>query len=192
MRSFPVDGFIQEFKEMFGHLIDLAFLMRNPIAHSLDVPKYALDMKENEQFKFFENLVKIRTWINNTPDLPSPLFKQFVTDLYQNNLLFKNQLVLKVAATKEDYDNDNLTKKLVDLQNISMPILNIVGNRDDLVSPKSSIPITGNDNDNDNGFISSKDKKLIEFPSNHVEICISYDAHKELWPQVIDWLKARS
>ena len=43
-----------------------------------------------------------------------------------------------------------------------------------------------------NGLISSKDKRLIEFPSGHVELCISYDAHENLWPQVIQWLKDRS
>ena len=74
-----------------------------------------------------------------------------------------------------------------------MPILNIVGNKDDLVSPNSSVPIT----DCDNGYgygcvVSSKDKRLIEFPSDHIELCISYDAHKNLWPQVIEWLKERS
>ena len=70
-----------------------------------------------------------------------------------------------------------------------MPILNIVGNKDDLVSSNSSIPIT---EEIGNGLISSKDKKLIDFPSGHVELCISYDAHENLWPQVIQWLKDRS
>jgi class III poly(R)-hydroxyalkanoic acid synthase PhaC subunit len=186
MRSFPADEFLNEFKEMFGHLIDLAFLMRNPIAHGFDVLKYALDMGENEPFKFAQNLVKIRAWINNTPDLPGALFKQFAIDLYQNNLLFKNRLVLK----EEGIEDNNKLEKRVDLKNISIPILNIVADKDDLVSSKSSIPIT--EHKDNNGFISSKDKKLIEFPSNHVELCISYKAHKDLWPQVINWLKERS
>ena len=45
--------------------------------------------------------------------------------------------------------------------------------------------------ESDSNLISSKEKKLIEFPSGHVELCISYDAHKDLWPQVIGWLKER-
>jgi polyhydroxyalkanoate synthase len=190
MRNFPAEAFIDEFKEMFGHFIDLAFLMRNPIAHSFDNLKYAVDIKENEPIKFVQNLVKLRAWINNTPDLPGPLFKQFVMDLYQNNLLAKNQLILKEEKEGIEAENNKRKEKTVDLKNISIPILNIVANKDDLVSSKSSIPIT-EQNDN-NRFMRSKEKKLIEFPSNHVELCISYDAHRYLWPQVIDWLKERS
>jgi polyhydroxyalkanoate synthase subunit PhaC len=191
MRNFPVEKFVKEFKEMFGHFIDLAFLMRNPVAHSFDNLKFALEMNENEPAKFIQNLVKIRTWINNTPDIPGPLFKQFVVDLYQKNLLIKNQLILD-GEEKEDEKNENTTtmkKRAIDLKNISMPILNIIGNKDDLVSSKSSIPIT---EEIGNGLISSKEKRLLEFPSGHVELCISYDAHENLWPQVIQWLKERS
>ncbi len=79
----PVERFDGEFKEMHGHFIDLAFLMRNPIAHSFDDVKYALETKEGSNVKFVENLVKIRSWINNTPDIPGPLFEQFVIDLYR-------------------------------------------------------------------------------------------------------------
>ena len=50
MRNFPVQKFNDEFKEMFGHFMDLAFLMRNPMVHSTDRIKYALDMKEDEPF----------------------------------------------------------------------------------------------------------------------------------------------
>ena len=190
MRNFPVEEFIGEFKEMFGHFIDLAFLMRNPIAHSLDNLKYALDMKEAEPLKFFENFVKIRTWINNTSDIPGPLFKQFVIDLYQKNLLIKNQLILKeVNEKQEDEEEDKISmEKTINLKNISIPILNIVANKDDfLVSPKCSTPIS---EESDSNLISSKEKKLIEFPSGHVELCISYDAHKDLMASS-NWLVKR-
>jgi polyhydroxyalkanoate synthase subunit PhaC len=48
MRSFPADRFIEEFGEMHGHIIDLAFLMRNPLIHSFDNVKYALDMQKKK------------------------------------------------------------------------------------------------------------------------------------------------
>jgi polyhydroxyalkanoate synthase subunit PhaC len=196
MRNFPADGFIDEFGEMFGHFIDLAFLMRNPITHSFDNIKYALKTKEDNSAGFVENLVKIRSWIYNTPDVPGPLFRQFAIDLYRQNLLIKNQLVLDKQMEKEQEEEEtgpSTIKKPVDLKNISVPILNIVGNKDDLVSSGSSIPITeGYDGDGGRGTVSSEDKTLIEFPSDHIELCTSYDAHKNLWPQVTKWLKERS
>ncbi len=192
MRNFPADGFVDEFREMFGHFIDLAFLMRNPITHSFDGIKYAMETKEDNNVRFLENLAKIRSWINNTPDIPGPLFRQFAVDLYRQNLLIKNQLVLDKQMKKENETKTSQMKKAVDLKNITMPILNIVGNKDDLVSSGSSVPITeGYDGDGGRGIVSSEDKTLIEFPSDHIELCTSYDAHKNLWPQVTKWLKER-
>lgn len=193
MRNFPADGFVDEFREMFGHFIDLAFLMRNPIIHSFDDVRYAIETKEDNNVRLLENLAKIRSWIYNTPDIPGPLFRQFAVDLYRQNLLIKNQLVLDKQMEKEEEAEPGTMKKQIGLKNISVPILNIVGNKDDLVSPGSSIPITeGYDSDGGRGTVSSEDKRLIEFPSDHIELCTSYDAHKNLWPQVTKWLKERS
>jgi polyhydroxyalkanoate synthase len=80
--------------------------------------------------------------------------------------------------------NDN-TSILVDLKNINMPFLNIIAKRDDLVAPDSSKALN-------NALTESYDKKLIEHNSGHVGLIIGKNAHKELWPQVRDWLKKRS
>ena len=73
---------------------------------------------------------------------------------------------------------------LIDLKNITMPLLNIVGSKDDLVPPQSSKSIMN--------VVYSNDKKLIEFPTGHVGLCISQDAHERLWPEVGRWLAQRS
>ena len=179
MRNFPVEEFNNEFKEMFGHFIDLAFLMRNPLVHNTDRLKYALATKEYDIFQFVQNLWKISLWITDTPDLSSQFFSQFSIDLYQKNLLFKNQLSILQKRKL-------IAKEIapINLKNISVPILNIIGSKDDLVSPKSSMAITE--------AVASKDKKTIEIPLEHVELCISNDAHKNLWPEVVDWLLSKS
>ena len=64
------------------------------------------------------------------------------------------------------------------------PLLNIIGEKDDLVPAASSIPL--------NEVVSSNDKKLLSFPAGHVELCTSSDSHERLWPQVIKWLEQRS
>ena len=70
--------------------------------------------------------------------------------------------------------------KLVDLRRITMPVLNIIGTRDDLVSAESSRTITE--------VIASTDKKSIEFPTGHVGLCVSRAAHEKLWPKVGNWI----
>jgi polyhydroxyalkanoate synthase len=179
MRNFPVEKFNNEFKEIFGHLIDLAFLMRNPVVHSTDRLKYTLDMKEYDIFQFIQNLWKISLWITNTSDLSGQFFRQFSIDLYRKNLLLKNQFSI---LQRRKLTAKEITP--VNLKNITIPIINIMASKDDLVSPKSSMSISE--------AVASNDKKTIEIPSGHIELCISHDAHKNLWPEVVDWLLSKS
>lgn len=72
----------------------------------------------------------------------------------------------------------------IDLNKITLPVLNIVGTKDDLVPPRSSLQV--------NEKINSNDKKTIKFPTGHVGLCITQKAHQELWPQVGNWLSSRS
>mgnify|MGYP000097048182 CR=1 FL=1 len=73
---------------------------------------------------------------------------------------------------------------LVNLKKINIPILNIVGTKDDLVSAESSRTITD--------VVSSTDKKTLELPTGYVGLCISRIAHKKLWPEVGKWLIEQS
>lgn len=61
-----------------------------------------------------------------------------------------------------------------------MPVLNIVGTKDDLVSAESSRIITE--------VISSKDKKTLKFRTGQVGLYIRGTAHKKLWSEVEKWL----
>jgi polyhydroxyalkanoate synthase len=80
--------------------------------------------------------------------------------------------------------NDN-SDMLVNLKNINMSFLNIVAKKDDLVAPDSSKALNI-------ALTESYDKKLVEHNSGHVGLMIGKNAHKELWPEVGDWLKKRS
>ena len=73
--------------------------------------------------------------------------------------------------------------RLVDLEDISAPFLNVMAQNIDLVTPFSSIAL--------NNVIGSKDKSTIEYPSGHVGLIIGHRAHTEVWPKVADWLKQR-
>lgn len=72
----------------------------------------------------------------------------------------------------------------VNLSNILVPVLDIVGEGDDLVPSPSSKSILD--------VVGSTDKKLIEFPTGHVGLCISTAAHEKLWLEVGKWISQRS
>jgi polyhydroxyalkanoate synthase subunit PhaC len=197
MRSFPAEKFVEEFGEMHGHIIDLAFLMRNPLKHGFDNVKFALAMqnKNNRRdesinidpyasfLKFIQALLRITIWLNNTPDIQGELFREFAKKMYQQNLLIKGQISVHENAFRNENESTRVSSKIVDLKKITIPVLDIVATQDDLVQPVSCIPLSD--------FISSTDKELIQFPSGHVELCISSDSHNNLWPHVAKWLQER-
>ena len=115
----------------------------------------------------------VESWLYDSVPIIGKAFEQILNDIYKKNLLIQNKMMLG--------------KDLVNLKKITMPVLNIVGTKDDLVSAESSRTITTTDE-----VISSKDKKTLEFPTGHVGLCISRTAHKKLWPEVGKWLTERS
>jgi polyhydroxyalkanoate synthase len=80
---------------------------------------------------------------------------------------------------QEDDNNDN---NKININKITIPVLSIIAEKDDLVSPMSSIAI--------DEYISSKEKKVFKHPGGHVSLCISDTAHKELWSKVANWIKS--
>ena len=62
--------------------------------------------------------------------------------------------------------------------------MNIVAEYDHLVSKSQSESIME--------LVSSEDKELVVIPSTHVGIMVSKSARYRLWPEVSEWLAARS
>jgi poly[(R)-3-hydroxyalkanoate] polymerase subunit PhaC len=78
-------------------------------------------------------------------------------------------------------DNSNNT---IDLRKISVPLLTVVAEHDDLVSPESTLSI--------NSLVSSTEKTSFVYPGDHVGLCISTEAHAKLWPKVSKWILSQS
>jgi polyhydroxyalkanoate synthase len=167
-RRFPIDKFVDEFKEMDGHILDLAFLLRSPVRYGFD--KYVKFAKKMDDLQFVDNFIRVERWLYDTPDIPGEFFRQFIKDLYKRNLLIQNKM--------------HLNGKIINLKAVTIPLLNIVGVNDDLAPLSASIPL--------NDGVSSSDKTLLEFPVGHVGLCASSSAHTKLWPQVVKWLQERS
>ncbi|MFL6378084.1 MAG: hypothetical protein ACJ72R_11555, partial [Nitrososphaeraceae archaeon] len=86
---------------------------------------------------------------------------------------------------EEVADGNDTNGTIINLKNISIPFLNVVGQKDDLVAPSSSKALN-------DALTQSNDKSLLEFNSGHVGLMIGKNAHKELWPKVGEWIKNHS
>ena len=65
-----------------------------------------------------------------------------------------------------------------------MPVLQVVGEHDNLVPPEASLPF--------NDAVGSDGTDVIEFPTGHIDISVSSRSHDEYWPRVAEWFAERS
>ena len=151
--------------------------MRNP-AKFLFGKNFNLIKHLNDK-EFVNTFFDVEKWLHDTPPIPGKLYKKIVNDCYKNNLLITGNMKLEEQSSKEGNNNDNL----ININRITIPVLSIMAEKDDLVSPLSSLAI--------NDYISSKEKEVFRYPGGHVSLCISDQAHKELWPKVANWIKSK-
>lgn len=174
-RAIDVDSMMDKFGHMDGQVLDLGFLMRNPIRYGFD--KYLKFFQRFYDREFVDTFIDVERWLYDTPPIPGALFREIINDCYRNNLLISD-------GKMEVVDGEGKKKQKVNIQkNITMPVLSVIAQQDDLVSPASSVAI--------NDHIPTKDKSILENPGGHVALCISNTAHKKLWPEVAKWLLSR-
>src|SRR5699024_6954242 len=119
---------------------------------------------------FIENFGRMERWLSEGIDVAGDTFAQFVTDIYQDNKLYNNELYLG--------------DQHVDISNIDMPVLQITGEYDHLIPSETSKPF--------NEVIGSDDTDVIEYPTGHIGLSVSGSSHEDVWPEVCEWFEERS
>ncbi|MGZ5511632.1 MAG: alpha/beta fold hydrolase, partial [Nitrososphaeraceae archaeon] len=130
--------------------------------------------------QFVNTFFDVEKWLHDTPPIPGELYKKIVNDCYKNNLLITGNMKLYEKVAKEEKGNGNDNK--ININRITIPVLSIIAEKDDLVSAMSSLAI--------DNYISSKETEVFKHPGGHVSLCISDQAHKELWPKVANWIRS--
>ncbi len=138
--------------------------MRNPPRYTFD--KYLNLFKGYNDKQFVDDFISVEKWLCDTPIIPGNLYRHIINDCYKNNLLISNKM--KVDGN------------IIDLKKITGPILTIVDENDDLVSPESTLAVKD--------YVSSKDKASLTIAGGHVGLCISKMAHEKLWPEAAIWI----
>jgi polyhydroxyalkanoate synthase subunit PhaC len=146
-------------------LVKAGFSSLSPVHHALD--KYVGLYRHQEREGYAEMFELFERWMNSDVPLAGQIFRELTRDLLQHNLLAQGQF--RVGG------------QTVDLRRITCPVLNVLGEYDDVVHPQASLPLTD--------LVSSEDKHNLVFPVGHIGVVVSSSAHKKLWPQVGTWLK---
>lgn len=161
------DKLIDAYGNMPGDIMNLGFLLLNPARLMID--KYVGFIENVDKRDFVENFVRMEKWIFDSPDFPAEAFREFIKDLYHNNLLIQNKMTLD--------------GKKVDLRRITMPLLNIYAKLDHLVPPECCDKLTK--------VVGSTDTEDVCLETGHIGIYVSSKTQKEFAPRIVGWLKER-
>ncbi|MFB6266804.1 MAG: class III poly(R)-hydroxyalkanoic acid synthase subunit PhaC [Halodesulfurarchaeum sp.] len=151
-----------------AEFLDLGFRLMDPVDNF--VTKYLRLYENLEDEDFVRNFARMERWLSDGIDVAGETYRQFLEDIYQENRLVRNELTL---------DGEH-----VDITNIDVPVLQVVGEYDHLIPPSASKPF--------NDTIPSDDTEIIEFPVGHIGLSVSSSSHAKLWPEVVSWLVERS
>ncbi|SDQ59405.1 class III poly(R)-hydroxyalkanoic acid synthase subunit PhaC [Natronobacterium texcoconense] len=156
------------FDNVPAEFLDVGFALMDPVANN--VTKYVRFYDNVEDEDFVENFARMERWLDEGIDVAGATYEQFISDVYQDNKLVDNELYLD--------------GKHVDIENIEMPVLQIVAEYDHLIPPEASKPFTEE--------IPSDDTEIMEFATGHIGMSVSSRSHAELWPDVCEWFAERS
>jgi polyhydroxyalkanoate synthase len=167
--NFDVDKFVDAFGNCPADFLQAGFSLLRPVGNLLEKPINFYEHMHEE--KFLEDFLTTETWLNDNIPVPGEVYREFIKYLYQKNLLTQNKMPVG--------------KKIVNLKNITCPVLNLMAGSDDLVPCAQGRAFTD--------LVGSKDRKTILLEgTGHIGLAIGGRAQQEVWPQACEWLARRS
>jgi polyhydroxyalkanoate synthase len=163
-----VDDLVDAYGSAPGSMIGFAFLMMNPVSN---LSKYTIDLIDvlDDDAKLL-NFLRMERWIADRPDHPGEVLRQWLKDLYQDNKLIRNEL--------------RLGNRIVDLRNITMPVLNIYATGDTIIPVSCSKDV--------GGYFGTADYTEVPVPGGHIGTFVGGKAQKILAPTLVEWIGARA
>jgi polyhydroxyalkanoate synthase len=178
-KSLDADRIVDAYGMVPGTLLNTGFLLTDPFRVLIDKYVGFFEKIENNgddedggrrNEEAVKNFLRMEKWIFDSPNQAGEMYRQFVKDCYQKNLLIKNEMMLD--------------GKRVDLKNITMPLLNVMGEYDHLVPIAASKPL--------NDAVASTDKETMVFPTGHIGMFVGGKSQRDVCPKVSSWLRERS
>lgn len=166
-KHIDVDKLVDIIGNMPPEFMYYCFSILKPFEQGLE--KYYRFFKNIHDKDFVDSFLRVEKWLSDTPPIPGELFRQWIRDIYQENLLIQNKMFVG--------------GKQVDLKQITMPIFIQTAVGDHLVSPECSMPLYY--------AVQSHDKTLRIYPTGHVGMIASSYSQKQILPELIQWLKER-
>jgi polyhydroxyalkanoate synthase len=164
---FDLDRLIETLGNIPPELIEVSFDMLRPFQKTAGRLKL-LDNVEDEAF--VKAHLRFERWAADQIPFAGETARQFITDFLRENKLVRNEFTL--AGRKVDFGQ------------IRVPFLHVAAEHDHIVPAAASRDLIG--------LVGSEDKSEIILKGGHVSLVAGANAVHRLWPQLDQWLAARS
>ena len=141
-------------------MMKLKFTSMSPVHHFLN--KHVGLYRNKDRMGYAETFALFERWMNSDVPLAAQVFRELAKEIFQ-------QESTRSRAIQSWWPRCRC-------QEHPCPVLNIIGEHDDVVHPQASLPLTD--------ATGSHDKQTLIFPAGHLGVIVSSGAHKKLWPQV--------
>jgi poly(R)-hydroxyalkanoic acid synthase, class III, PhaC subunit len=162
----------QDVTDAFGNVpaefLDTGFALMDPVNNY--ITKYTTLYDKLDDQDFVENFSRMERWLSDGIDVAGTAYVEFLEKIYQENQLYRDTLELGGES--------------VELSELDMPVLQVMGEYDHLIPPEASRPF--------NDVIPSSDTEIMEASTGHIGLSVSSSSHAELWPDVAGWFAERS
>ncbi len=158
---------IEAFGNLPGELMASVFQMMTPVR---TLTKYNIDLLEAaSDEKRLLNFLRMEKWLADRPHHPGAAARQWLIELYKENRLVEG--------------NFELSGKIIDLANLTMPVLNVYAQQDHIIPPPCSKALKN--------FVGTGDYTELALPGGHVGVYVSGKSQGIVGSGVFDWLMAR-
>lgn len=165
---FDADKIADTFELVPRDFIDYGVKLLNPVNNFWGT--YTRLWKVIDEGMSIKSWKVLNKWVNDNTNFPGGAYRQWIRDMYQENLLVKGGI--------------NLRGQQVDLKNIESALLVLAGEKDHIVLPHQARAAMD--------YVGSKDKSYCEFPIGHGGLVFGGIAKNQVFPTISQWLGDRS
>lgn len=167
-KVFDLDKVLGMFGNMPGEMIDYGARALKPVEnYVLSYVKLFDNVDDPEAVAAWHAM---NTWVTDIVPIAGGAFRQLIDDLYRNNRLIQNELMIRGHR--------------VDLSQVTANLLNVIALGDHITPPCQSASIMDK--------VGSADRELLKIKGGHIGMMAGNQARKQTWPLIDAWLAKRS
>jgi polyhydroxyalkanoate synthase subunit PhaC len=167
-QDFDPERLVDAFGNVPGEMIDYGAKALKPVENYIGSYLTLWDNLDNP--RIVESWHAMNTWVTDIIPMAGASYRQLITEMYKENRLMTDKLFIRGER--------------VDVSKIRANLLNVIALSDHISPPCQSESIMDR--------VSSQDQLMLKVNGGHIGMMAGSGASKRTWPQINEWLSARS